>query len=159
MPQRYRSGVPRWVAALVCGLGAALIIAGHLTWRAGRATRSYTRTRGRVVRAEVEESRRTSEEGGARFRPIVRYAFEVRGHAYESERISIGAGTGVESSDAQDARRVVERYPSGADVDVWFDPRDPARSVLVVGVPTAEIIAAVAIGIALVGIGMFILAR
>lgn len=151
--------MPKWVAALVCGLGAALIVAGHCTWRAGRATRSYTRTRGRVVRAEVEESRRTSEEGGARFKPVVRYAFEVRGRTYESERISAGAGTGVDSADPQDARRVVGRYPSGAEVDVWFDPLDPRRSVLVVGVPTTEIAVAVAIGIALVGIGMFILAR
>ncbi len=151
--------MPKWFAAAVCGLGAVLVLAGQHMWRAGSATRSYTRTRGRVVRAEVEEFPRTSEEGGTRFRPIVRYAFEVRGRTYESERISIGAATGTESSEAQDARRVVERYPLGAEVDVWFDPRDPGRSVLVPGIPRAEIVVAVVAGVALVGIGMFLLAR
>ncbi len=151
--------MPKWFQAAVCGLGAVLILAGLYMWRAGSATRSYTRTRGRVVRAEVEEIPRTSEEGGPGFRPLVRYAFEARGRTYESERISIGEASGLESSDAQDARRIVDRYPSGAEVDVWFDPRDPGRSVLVPGIPRAEIVVAVAIGIALVGIGMFLLAR
>jgi hypothetical protein len=44
-------------------------------------------------------------------------------------------------------------------VDVWFDPADPSRSVLVRGVSRAQVAAAVAIGIALVGLGMFALAR
>src|SRR5512138_3728853 len=128
-------------------------------WRAGRDARSYTRTRGRVVRADVEELPRISEEGETKFRPVVRYAFEARGHTYESERVAVGAPAAPDATDAEDARRLVERYPTGAEVDVWFDPRDPRRSVLERGVSTAQIAVPVAIGIALLGIGMFALAR
>jgi hypothetical protein len=151
--------VPRWLAWIVCALGAFLIVAGQHMWRAGRETRSYTRTRGRVVRAEVEEVPRVSEEGGTQFRPVVRYSFEARGRTYESGRIAIGAPAGPDTSDAQEARRLVERYPAGAEVDVWFDPRDPRRSVLVPGIPASDVVVAVVLGLALVGIGMFLLAR
>jgi hypothetical protein len=44
-------------------------------------------------------------------------------------------------------------------VDVWFDARDPRRSVLVRGAATAPIVAGVVIGLALVGAGLFALAR
>ncbi len=151
--------MPRWLAWLACGLGAALILAGHHLWGLGRETRSYTRTRGRIVRADVEEIPRTSEEGGPQFRPVVRYAFEVGGRRYESERVSIGSATGSGTSDPGDARRLVGRYPSGTEVDVWFDPRDPRRAVLVTGIPSAQIVVAVVTGMALLGIGMFVLAR
>jgi hypothetical protein len=149
----------RWLAGILCVAGMFLIVAGHHLWRSGRETRSYTRTRGRVVRAEVEELPRPSEEGGTKFRPVVRYAFEARGRAYESERVAVGAPTGPDAQDAQDARRLVDRYPAGAEVDVWFDPRDPGRSVLEQGVPTSQIVVAVVLGLALVGLGTFALAR
>ena len=151
--------MPRWLAGMVCALGALLIVGGHHMWRTGRETRSYTRTRGRVVRADVEEIPRPSEEGGTRFRPVVRYAFEARGRAYESERVAVGAPEGPDAPDAADARRLVDRYPSGAEVDVWFDPRDPRRSVLEPGVPTSQIVVAVVAGLAALGVGMFMLAR
>jgi hypothetical protein len=151
--------VPRWSGWLVCALGAFLVVAGHHMWRAGRDTRSYTRARGRILRAEVEEIPHISEEGGTKYRPVVRYAFEVRGRTYESERMAIGAPAAPDASDAADARRLVERYPAGAGVDVWFDPGDPRRSVLERGVPTSQIAAAVVLGVALLGIGIFALAR
>ncbi len=150
--------MPRWFPWILCALGAALVVAGLAMWRAGRETRGYTRTRGRIVRAEVEEIPRTSEEGGTRFRPVVRYAFEARGRTHESERLSAGSGS-AGSPDVDDARRDVARYPPGTEVDVWFDPRDPSRSVLVPGIPTGEIVVAVVAGLALVGVGMFVLAR
>lgn len=151
--------MPRWFAGVVCAFGAVIIVAGLRTSRLGRESRSYTRTRGRIVLAKVEQLPRTSEEGGPQFQPVVRYAFEAHGRTFESERISAGGAETIGSSDEGDARRLVERYPSGAEVDVFFDPRDPRRSVLVRGVPPARVAILVAIGVALVGIGLFVLAR
>jgi uncharacterized protein DUF3592 len=151
--------VPRWFAWLLCALGAVIAVAGLRTYRLGRESRSYTRTRGHVVRAEVEHEARTSEEGGSQFRPRIRYAFEAHGRTFESDRVSVsGAETPATTNEAE-ARRFVERYPSGAEVDVWFDPSDPRRSVLVRGAATAPLVAALAIGLALAGAGLFALAR
>jgi hypothetical protein len=127
--------------------------------RTGRETLGYTRTRGRVVVSHVDEIPAPAEEGGPRFRAVIRYAYEARGRRLESDRIAVGSHAGTASSDREEARRWVERHPVGRDVDVWFDPADPSRSVLVRGVSMAQVAAAVAIGIALVGLGMFALAR
>lgn len=151
--------VPRELAWVFVGVGAVLLVLGQHLWRAGSESRSYTRTRGRIVRAEVQETPRPSEEGGPQFTPVVRYAFEARGRTYESERVAIGAPAGPATPDADGARRLVDRYPAGAEVDVWFDPADPRRSVLVQGVPPAQIAVAVVLGVALVGAGAFALAR
>ena len=78
---------------------------------------------------------------------------------WAAARVSVGGAETAASADEADARRVVERYPSGAEVDVWFDPRDPRRSVLVRGAATAPLVAVVAIGLALAGAGLFALAR
>lgn len=151
--------MPRAVAAIVCGIGAVMIIAGLRLSRLGRETRSFTRTPGRVVAAYVDEIPGPAEEGGQRFRPVVRYTYEARGRTYESDQVSVGSSPESTTSDREEARRLVERHPAGSGVDVWFDPGDPRRSVLVRGVASAQAIAAVVIGLALVGLGMFALAR
>jgi hypothetical protein len=149
--------VPRIVALAVCVVGAAMIVAGAYLSRTGRETLGYTRTRGRVVVSYVDEIPAPAEEGGPRFRSVVRYAYEARGRRFESDRI--GVGSHAASSDRDEARRWVERHPVGREVDVWLDPADPSRAVLVRGVSKAQVAAAVAVGIALVGLGMFALAR
>jgi hypothetical protein len=151
--------VPRVVALAVCAVGVAMIVAGLYLSRLGRDTRSYTRTRGRIAVAFVDEIPAPAEEGGPRYRAVIRYEYEARGRRYESDRISVGSHAGAASSDREEARRWVERHPAGREVDVWFDPGDPSRSVLARGVSTAQVVAAVAIGLALVGLGMFALAR
>lgn len=125
----------------------------------GRETRGWTRTSGRIVDARVEELPGPAEEGGPRFRAVVRYAYEGRGRTYESEQVSVGSSPAETTSDRGEAQRQVDRHPAGRDVEVWFDPRDPREAVLVRGVPPAQIAATVVVGVALVGIGLFALAR
>ena len=151
--------MPKVVSLVLCGLGVLIMYAALRLSRLGRETRHFTRTLGRVLAADVEELPAASEEGWPRFRAKVRYAFEARGQTYESSQVSVGAPRGAESSDAREARRWAERYPAGSPVDVWFDPADPGRSVLVRDVPRAQVLVGASIGIALVGVGMFALAR
>ncbi len=136
-----------------------MIVAGLRQSTRGRETRSWTRTQGRVTAAYVDELPGPAEEGGPRFRPVVRYAYEARGRTYDSEQVSVGSSPVSTPTDRDAAQRSVDRFPAGRDVEVWFDPGDPRRAVLVRGVPRAQVIAAVAIGIALIGAGLFVLAR
>jgi len=151
--------VPRAVALAVCAVGAAMIVAGLYLSTLGRRTRAFTHTPGRVVVSRVEEIPAPAEEGGPKFRPVVRYAYEVRGRTYESERISYGAAARADTTDPEEARRAVARHPVGSDVEVWFDPGDPRQSVLVRGVSSLQVALAVALGLALLGAGLFALAR
>lgn len=151
--------MPRWFALVLCAVGAVAIVAGLRQSTRGKETRGWTRTHGRVVAAYVEEIPGPAEEGGTRYRPVVRYAYEARGHAYQSEQVSVGLSPVSTSTDRDEVRRSVEPFPAGRDVDVWFDPGDPRQAVLVRGVPQTQVVAGVVIGIVLIGIGVFVLAR
>ncbi len=136
------------------------MIAGALRQSSrGRDTRSWTRTQGRVVAAYVDEIPGPAEEGGPKFRPVVRYTYEARGRTYESEQVSVGSSPVSTSTDREGAQRSLDRFPAGRDVDVWLDPADPRQAVLVRGVPRSQVVAGIAIGIALIGVGLFALAR
>jgi hypothetical protein len=151
--------VPRWFALGLCLLGAA-IVAGTLWLSArGRETRGWTRTQGRVVASHVEEVERPAEEGGPLYRSVVRYAYEARGRTWESGQVAVGAAAAAAHLHPDEARRAIAPFPVGREVDVWFDPADPRQAVLVRGAPRGQILAAIAVGLALLGIGLFVLAR
>lgn len=151
--------MPRSVALAACVVGALMIAAALRLSRFAREARTFTRTQGRVVAAHVEELPGPAEEGGTRYRAIVRYAFVARGRTWESEQVGIGSPAPAETADAGEARRLVARRPVGTVVDVWYDPADPRRSVLERATPGVQVIAPFAIGVALVGVGLFALAR
>lgn len=148
----------RVVALAACVIGGLLIVTGLRLSRLGRDARTFTRAQGRIVAAYVEELPGPAEQGGTRYRATVRYAFEARGRTWESGQVAIG-GPPAETADAEEARRIVGRRPVGTLVDVWYDPADPRRSVLERTTATAQVIAAIVIGLALVGVGLFALAR
>lgn len=149
--------MPEAVALAACGVGILLIVLGVRSSRAGRDTLGFTRTRGVVTDARLEEIPGPVEHGGARFGPVVRYRFEERGQVHESEQVSLEWPAGATSPDAQDARSMIERYPAGSAVDVWFDPADPRRSVLVRGVAPAQVTITVVVGLGLIAVGLLVL--
>jgi len=79
-------------------------------------------TMGNVIMSTVE--RRSSEDGYTDY-PVVQYSYQVGGQAYQSYKLAPGpemGGTG--------ARKVIAKYPAGAQVMVFYDPRNPAEAVL-----------------------------
>jgi hypothetical protein len=151
--------VPRWFALGLCLLGGAILVGTLRLSSRGRETRGWTRTQGRVVASHVEEVSRSAEEGGPLHRAVVRYAYEARGRTWESGQVAVGSEAAADHPHREDALRAVAPFPVGREVDVWFDPADPRQAVLVRGAPRGQVLAAVAVGIALVGIGLFVLAR
>ena len=68
---------------------------------------------------------RSSSESGTTEYPVVQYSYQVGGQAYQGMKIAPGpevGGTG--------ARKVVARYPAGAQVMVFYDPQNPSDAVL-----------------------------
>jgi hypothetical protein len=79
-------------------------------------------TMGNVIGSSIE--RRSSEDGYTDY-PVVQYSYQVGGQAYQSYKLAPGpevGGTG--------ARKVVAKYPAGAQVMVFYDPQNPAEAVL-----------------------------
>ena len=87
------------------------------------AVSQWPSTMGTVKMSTIEQ--RSSSEGGYTDYPVVQYSYQVGGQAYQSYKLAPGpevGGTG--------ARKVVDRYPAGAQVMVFYNPENPSDAVL-----------------------------
>jgi len=93
------------------------------TQRKVAAINSWSSTMGTVLMSTIEWRR--SSEGGSTAYPVVQYSYQVNGQPYQGMKVAPGpevGGTG--------ANKVVARYPAGAQVMVFYDPKNPADAVL-----------------------------
>ena len=93
------------------------------TQRKMNAVQKWSTTMGSVSNSYLE--RRRSSKGGSTNYPVVQYSYSVNGQPFQSTKIAPGmevGGTG--------AGKVVERYPAGAQVMVFYDPQNPSDAVL-----------------------------
>ena len=78
-----------------------------------------------TVNASYLERRHSSSDSGSTNYPVVQYSYRVSGQAYQSTKLAPGpevGGTG--------AGKVVDRYPTGAQVMVFYNPQNPSDAVL-----------------------------
>ncbi len=95
-----------------------------------RAARQWPSTAGKVVisNSEVREVR-VIEAHGHRFEPRnfanIVYQYSVSGQTVRNNRVSIG-----EDSGNFEVAETIARYPAGAAVTVYYNPRHPHEAVL-----------------------------
>ena len=93
----------------------------------GFASRSWPSTEGQITQSKVEH--RTSGTGKDRssaYYAVVTYEFTVDGATYKADRVA-SADIGREKAHA---RRIVERYPKGSSVSVYYMPENPSKCLL-----------------------------
>ena len=81
-------------------------------------------TMGTVMMSTIEQ-RRSSDNSRYTDYPVVQYSYQVGGQIYQGLKLAPGpevGGTG--------AKKVVARYPQGAQVMVFYDPQNPSDAVL-----------------------------
>lgn len=139
----------------------ALIGAGVLIWGVsvvleGSASSDWPSTDGVVTSSQVA-TRTDSSRNRSRtsYVATVTYDYAVAGRTFTGDRIAADAGHG--SGDVSNAREIVNRYPEGASVKVYYRPDDPSEAVLERGVP-GRAWGPIAIGgvFLIVGVAMFI---
>lgn len=121
--------------------GAALVVGGVELYRRGVASAAWPAVRGRVLASEVGESRRSS--AGVTYYAAIRYAYEVEGRQFESDRVAVD---GTVTPDPAPARAFVASYPVGREIEVHYDPADPGHSAVNPG-PSLGPLVAVACGL------------
>lgn len=141
---------PRWgniaAAALLCGL-LLLGVGGRVLLRS-LPTTSWPSTSGVVKESGVQPVGRSGPDEAR-----VSYRYVVAGQSYTGTRI----GYMLPSSDAG-ARRLANRYAPGMEVRVYYDPGDPADSVLRPGGAGAALLVLLA-GVGLLGVWRYALTR
>lgn len=151
-PNRYRFlQTLQSIGALFVVVGLMTLAAGAWQYRAGRAIATWPATAGQVIANDLVpvEQRGRSVTVVEAVRVVYRYA--VDGQTYESDRVSLD--TQPARADRAEGQRRRAAYPVGAAVSVYYDPADPARSVL----ERAPRIGALLAGATLAALGLLVL--
>jgi hypothetical protein len=93
------------------------------TQRKMNAIQGWASTMGTVSNSYLQ--RRRSSKGGSVNYPVVQYSYQAGGQPYHGSKIAPGMAVG-----GTGAGRVVQRYPAGAQVMVFYDPQNPSDAVL-----------------------------
>lgn len=134
LPRTARRGLP-FVLFLGVAAVVLLIISGGLLWNVSVRRKlaadaaGFSMVSGSVVSIDFERLRRGRGPSGVRHRPLVEYTYEVGGRAYRGRTVSPLAPEFLTREDA-DAWFEDCNVRVGGPVDVFHDPADPSRSVL-----------------------------
>ncbi|UTD27134.1 DUF3592 domain-containing protein [Bradyrhizobium sp. WD16] len=121
------------VGAAVCLLLAAGFLHNFLRRRGtAQAAKGWSRVEGEIIASGVDlPSTHTSDDAtDDAAAAVIRYRYHASGTLHECDRIGFG---GPALTTPMLAAKHAARYPIGAKVDVYVDPRDPARAVLEAG--------------------------
>jgi hypothetical protein len=108
--------------------GANVMFFGLRSMDRAKASTEWPSVRGVVVLSEVDS--RGGHRGTSYFAEVL-YDYEVDGAKHCSNRIGYGD---YGYSNPNEARKTVNRYPKGKEVDVFYMPEKPEESVLEVGI-------------------------
>jgi hypothetical protein len=128
-PHLVNPGSAEWVSALL-GIGLVVVVFSigctGVVWQACR----WPTTRGRVVSTGVRSFEFSSGEGSSstRYKPNVVYRYEVNSQQYSGDKVNYDLlASGMSESYAQ---KIAAQYQVGQEVTVYYNPKNPADSML-----------------------------
>jgi hypothetical protein len=119
------------VALVFIILGIVFIVLGARGRRLAQSAAAWPTVAGVVTAAGLKK--RVSVGTGPdydhhdSFEPVVEYSYQVNERPYAGKRMSTG---GAASYDRRRAQEILDRFPVGSSVNVFYDPADPAQSAL-----------------------------
>ncbi len=118
-------------------IGLVFIVAGIRSYaRLNTAKRNWHPTQGRIMFSEVIARRSSSGRGGTStsYYPRVVYEYVVNGNRYQGTQVSVGHEVGYGSYQMVN-QRVMQNYPPGRDLSVYYNPANPSEAALEFGAP------------------------
>lgn len=109
-------------------IGACVLFFGFRSMGRAKASLEWPSVNGVVASSEIDKKR---GDNGTTYSAEILYDYEVGGVTYSSNRVGYGD---FGSSDPSWARKVVNRYPQGKEVTVYYMPDKPEESTLEKGV-------------------------
>ncbi len=119
-----------WVFILVSTY--SIFWALYKCWQ-GLRSRNWPSESGEITEVRVDHRSSQSEGDGVEYIARIQYVFTVDGVQYQNRS---GIHTLIEHwGTKENADRIASGYKAGEQVRVYFNPRDPKKSVLKAGVP------------------------
>ena len=101
---------------------------GMYRYNMGKKSTSWPSANGRITYSHASPH---SEKNGTQYMPTVRYTYAVKGKSYTGTRITASDQYQKNISSAND---ILRDYPVGKGVAVYYNPSDPAVSLLEIGI-------------------------
>lgn len=139
-----------WPFALV---GALIFYYGMIEILDARASLGWPHTSAKIISSEVEIRRSGGSRRSTTYHAAVLYEYQVNSVAYKGNNVYYGMPS---SSWTAPAQRIVNRYPKGKDVQVYYNPAKPEECVLEPGVAAATLIFP-GVGLIFLGAGVLML--
>ena len=113
--------------------GLLFVVIGGNAVRQGWQSESWPLTTGMIRATEIRRVTHQNDKGFTDddYRLVIQYGYEVDGTAYDGQQRRFGDQSYDHRSEAEEAR---SKYVEGDTLDVFYDPDDPATSVLTQGV-------------------------
>jgi len=119
--------VPLAVALAVLALGALVLVISIVRLYKFRASKTWLWTTGEITSCEMETKSRAGRGRSIAYHAAIVYDYLVRGTRYSGKRICFGD---YGSSNPNHARQILNRYPAGQQVSVYYNSSKPEDSVL-----------------------------
>ena len=135
------------------GVGIGMLIKLAKNYDKLRQSQHWNSTVAKIISSDLDAQISTDNEGyqTTTYLAKINFSYEVDGITYESDRINFDYG--MRTSNLRKQQSVVEQYPEGSTIPVFYDPKDPSQAVLekrVNGTFTTILVAAVFIGIGII---------
>jgi len=134
------------IALVSGGFGLAILALTVSSLREAAAMKRWPVAIGRVLSSTVQEYKADAGAGnfgGPRgrltlYRPMILYEYEVQGQRFKNDRIA--QSPGINRGVPDFAQKTADRYPTGRQVEVRYNPARPSESVLEPRVPKGWIV-------------------
>jgi len=132
--------VKKLILSLICFVvGGVAVFFGSGQIKAAKQSADWPTVQGTVVSSEVQQERNTSRSNGksrmkTTYHAEILYDYVANGTTYSANKVSFGQ---VGGSSPAPARKIVNRYPKGKNVTVYYNPEKPETAVLEPGMSAA----------------------
>lgn len=111
-------------------IGTGLIWFAYYNGKLAKASLTWPSVIGKVIRSQVSRSENIDQENRhtVSYLADVAYEYVVGEQTLQGERVQFGGR--VSGGSAKPAQKVVDRYPVGAEVTVYYDPARPNQCTL-----------------------------
>ncbi len=126
-----------FIALVLFGVAAWLLIPAVREFKQARASRSWPSVPGKIVSANVVYTAPINTDMDSRirrgtYRPVLEYDYEVNGKSYRANHRVFG-DEAIAYGTSNRAEAIIGVYPPDKTVQVYYDPTDPGNAVLIPG--------------------------
>ena len=120
------------------GIGIVIALFSYSAYKTSVESNSWPTIDGVIITSQIEQQTSTSGEGAnkkttVKSVPKIAYQYQVGGQLYKNTKISFLSSSG-------NASRIVDQYPEGKTVRVYYNPDKPKQAVLVPGGPGLNVV-------------------